>query len=84
MILKWPALLICPECGPGQDHPQPFQNAAGQWLCGKCGFIDQRATVMESVEASGLMTPRPEANTDPPTVSGDLTVARRTEAMTAG
>lgn len=47
MKLDWPEALICPECGPGQDHPQPFQDAAGRWLCGKCWFINQIATVME-------------------------------------
>lgn len=71
MKSDWPDILICPECGPGQDHPQPFQDTAGHWLCGKCKFINSIETVMEIVEAPGLMAPRTEANTDPPTVSGD-------------
>lgn len=48
-----PAALVCPECGLGQDHPPPFQDVAGNWICGKCWFIDQIETIMEVVEAPG-------------------------------
>lgn len=30
--------LICPVCDECRDHPQPFLNHEGQWVCMACGL----------------------------------------------
>lgn len=30
--------LYCPVCDECRDHPQPFLDPDGRWLCGACWF----------------------------------------------
>ena len=43
--------LICPICDECRDHPQPFLNDEGRWVCGACWL--ECGMVVD-------MTPKPE------------------------
>lgn len=42
--------LMCPICSkyrPEIEHPQPFIDATGEWICGTCWFLHHEISRMK-------------------------------------
>lgn len=52
--------MRCPRCNEVREHPQPFQDATGRWLCGACWYMEGLEIEMEFADPFPIIPIIPE------------------------